>query len=94
MLEKVKLALRITASAYDDELSDLISAAKADLHIAGVEGAENDPLLSRAIITYCRVHFGSPDDYDRVKASYNEQKAQLQMATGYGFAEVDANGEG
>lgn len=94
MLEKVKLALRITASAYDNELVDLISAAKADLKIAGVEGAENDPLLSRAIITYCRVYFGSPDDYDRVKESYNEQKAQLQMATGYGFTGSDGDGEG
>lgn len=94
MLEKVKLALRLTTTAFDSELNDLISAALADLNIAGVKGAETDPLISRAVITYCRVHFGSPDDYERVKASYDEQKAQMQMATGYGFPEVTANGEG
>ena len=94
MLEKVKLALRISTSAYDNEILDLISAAKADLKIAGIQGAEDDPLSSRAVITYCRVHFGSPDDYERVKASYDEQKAQLQMATGYGFTGSDGNGEG
>jgi hypothetical protein len=29
------------------------------------------------------MRFGSPPDYDRLKASYDEQKAQLQMSTGY-----------
>lgn len=94
MLEKVKLALRLTTDAFDPELNDLIAAALADLRIAGVEAAEDDLLISRAVITYCRVHFGTPDDYDRVKASYDEQKAQLQMATGYGFPEVTADGKG
>lgn len=84
MLNKVKLALRITTNAYDDELTDLIEAAKADLGIAGVVIPETlDAIVSRAIVTYCKVHFGSPDDFDRLKASYDEQKAQLTMATGY-----------
>lgn len=42
-----------------------------------------DDLCIRAIITYVRFHFGTPDDYDRVKASYDEQKTQLMHATGY-----------
>ena len=55
-----------------------------DLGIAGVsETEEADHLVSRAIVTYCRMNFGQPDDYDRLKASYDEQKAQLSMATGY-----------
>ncbi len=84
MLEKVKLALRITTNAYDSELEDLIEAAKADLGIAGVVLPETlDAIVSRAVVTYCKVHFGSPDDFDRLKASYDEQKAQLSMATGY-----------
>lgn len=86
MLDKVKLALRLTTNAYDDELIELIEAARLDLGIAGVS-AKVDSLFSRAVITYCRVHFGSPDDYERVKAAYDEQKAQLQMATGYGLPE-------
>lgn len=87
MLKRVKLALRLTADAFDIELNDLIAAALADLKIAGVTGTEGDPLIARAVITYCRANFGSPDDYDRLKASYDEQKAQLQMATGYGLKE-------
>ena len=84
MLEKVKLALRITTTAFDSELTELITAAQLDLGIAGVVvPAEIDAIVSRAIITYCKLNFGEPDEYDRLKASYDEQKAQLSMATGY-----------
>lgn len=84
--EKAKLALRITTSAFDDEISGLIDAAKLDLKIAGVSKTqtdETDPLVERAVITYVKCHFGAPDEYDRLKASYDEQKAQLSHATGY-----------
>lgn len=84
MLELVKLALRITTDAFDTELNLLIAAAQTDLGIAGVTlPAELDPICQRAIITYCKMNFGEPDEYARLKASYDEQKAQLSMATGY-----------
>lgn len=91
MLEIVKLALRITTTAFDDELNQLIEAAKIDLGIAGVvvpttTAQELDQIIQRAIITYCKLNFGEQDRvemYDRLKASYDEQKAQLSMATGY-----------
>ena len=84
MLERAKLALRVKTDAFDAEITDLIDAAQADLKIAGISIIdEQDPLLIRAVITYCRANFGQPDDYDRLKASYDEQKAQLQTATGY-----------
>lgn len=87
MLSLVKMALRVTANAYDAELTMLIEAACLDLGVVGVtaDSAATDPLLIRAIVTYCRVNFGSPDDYDRLKASYDEQKAQLISCTGYGL---------
>ena len=84
MLESVKLAMGITVDAYDAELSDLIAAALADLGIAGVSGYQtDDPLVLMAVKTYCRMRFGSPADYDRLKAAYDEQKGQLMVATGY-----------
>lgn len=85
MLEKVKLALRITTNAFDSEINDLISAAKKDLEISGVivDDKDSDPLVNRAVTTYCKANFGEPEQYDRLKASYDEQKAQLQIATGY-----------
>jgi len=86
MLTKVKLALRISTDAFDDELTDLIEAAKLDLGIAGVQApVAPDALVARAIVTYCKLHFGDAagDEFDRLKRSYDEQKAQLSMATGY-----------
>ena len=87
MLALVKMALRITTTAFDTIISGLIEAACADLGVVGVTATteESDPLLVLAIITYCRLHFGSPDDFDRLKKSYDEQKAQLITATGYGM---------
>jgi len=87
MLEKVKLALRISTTAFDIEIQDLIAAAKTDLQIAGVVLPDPlDAVCERAIVTYCKLNFGELDRtemYERLKASYDEQKAQLSMATGY-----------
>ena len=89
MLAKVKLALRISTNTYDSELNDLIEAAKLDLGVAGVVVPQTiDALVSKAIITYCKMSFGLPEDYDRLKRSYDEQKAQLSNATGYTDWEV------
>ena len=90
MLSKVKLALRITTNAFDSELTDLIAAAQLDLGVAGVIVPPTiDELVTRAIITYCKMSFGLPEDYDRLKASYDEQKAQMSNATGYTVWEVE-----
>lgn len=84
MLEDVKTALRISTNAYDVELTGLIAAAQLDLGIAGVTLSEEiDALVKTAIISYCKCHFGDPDKFERWKACYDEQKAQLSMATGY-----------
>lgn len=87
MLEKVKLALRIMTDAFDEELEQLIAAAFIDLGIAGVLDSvrteEADAIIAQAVITYCKMNFGLPEDYDRLKRSYDEQKAQLVTATGY-----------
>ena len=84
MLEKVKTALRIKTNAYDDELTDLIASAQLDLGVAGVIVPDDvDALVTRAIITYCKMNFGLPEDADRLKRSYDEQKAQLVTCTGY-----------
>lgn len=86
LLDKAKTALRLTVSAYDDDLNDLIAAAQLDLGVAGVVlPAELDALCQRAILTYVQKGFGKPDpnEYDRLKKAYDEQKAQLATATGY-----------
>lgn len=93
MLDRVKLALLISSEDFDDELDDLIGGAVLDLNIAGVDDettvSDNptDKLVIRAIISYCGYHFelvhGTLDRADAFKKSYDEQKAQLGMATNY-----------
>lgn len=86
--DKAKAVLDITTNDFNDEIEDLVDAALADLGIAGVEPdwvSDADPLIIRAVLTYVKVNFGEPSDttYSRLKASYDEQKAALQMSTGY-----------
>ena len=93
ILIKVKTALRVSINSFDDEITDLIEAAKLDLGIAGVRNADiesgvdpTDALIIRAIVLYCKLYFGEPstaDHWKSLKDAYNEQKAQLSMSTGY-----------
>ena len=85
MLDAVKLALAITVDDFDAEIDDLIQAALYDLKTNGVNALDmqDDPLIMQAVKTYCRAHFHSPADYDRLLAAYEEQKGHLMNCTGY-----------
>lgn len=90
LLDKVKTACRVSSAAYDEELTDLIGSALADLGITDIKAAllvdtDPEPLIRKAVITYCRMNFGYQDEdaYKRLKASYDEQKSQLLMSSDY-----------
>lgn len=86
ILDDAKLAMRITTNAYNAEISRLLAAGAADLGVVDIDASDTtDALIAQALITYVRAHFGTPEDYDRLKASYDEQKAQMMTAKGYGF---------
>lgn len=84
-LADVKTALRVKTTAYDSEITSLMESATQDLGIAGVEFDTIDDVVATAIITYCKIRFWrlSDTEYRNLKKSYDEQKAQLSMATGY-----------
>ena len=90
LLDDVKVACRVTSTAYDAELNDLILAGFADIGITDVKpelltATDTVPLIKRAVLTYCKLNFGEIEDgfYDRLKASYDEQKMQLLMSSTY-----------
>lgn len=87
ILTKVKKSLRISVDAYDDELLDIIEAALLDMGIAGVAVVDvDDKLIIRAVTSYTRLHFGTIGDYgdyDKLKAIYDEQKAQMSTSSNY-----------
>lgn len=82
LLSKAKDVLDITGAYKDDEISDLLDAALLDLEIAGVNtDLLTDPLIIRAVLTYCLANFKGEEDRDSWKKVYDEQKAQLQMSS-------------
>ena len=84
LINAVKMAKRVRTDAYDTQFELLLNAAFLDLGVAGVEVPETlDALVTQASITYVLMHFGEPDNYNRLKRSYDEQKAQLATCTGY-----------
>lgn len=87
LLAKAKTALRITTDVFDEEISDILKAGYEDLVTRGVIITESEgeisPLVIRAIMTYVRYHFGEPENPDRLKASYAEQRGQLMTTTGF-----------
>ena len=92
MLNKVKLALLISTNDFDTELTDLIGAAFIDLNIGDVDPdvtviETTDPAIIRAVCSYCGYQFelmhGTLQRSEAFKKSYDEQKAQLSMATNY-----------
>jgi hypothetical protein len=78
------MAKRITTDYFDMEVERLLDAAMLDLGVAGVVlPDEIDRLVEQAAITYFLLNFGQPENYDQLKRSYDEQKAQLATKTGY-----------
>ena len=87
ILDACRSALRITATDYDDEISTLILAAKADLVRGGVTGAgavDTDPLVRTAVICYVKGMFGlDNDESNRYMAAYQSMLSALKCSSGY-----------
>lgn len=98
MLDKVKLALRLSGTAFDSEVSDIIDAAIADLRLVGIHIPEKtespgstlgDPLLDRAVVLYAKAEFGFNDDAERYRRAYDYLKCSLSLAGDY----IESEGE-
>ena len=89
LIYDAKLRLRLHTDAFNDEIGDLIDSAALDLikrnaiQESQLSDTTIDPLIKRAIMTYVRAYFGEPEDPERLKADYDEQKATLMTTTGY-----------
>lgn len=92
MLQTVKVALRISTAttAFDGEIQTLIDAAKADLALSGVKEVDTtDPLIARAVVTYCKANFGWDNaEAERLQKAYDMIKSHLTMAADYNGGDV------
>ena len=88
IFDDVKTALRISNTAFDSEIADLIDAARADLMLAGILPAKandnNDPLIKRAITVYVKANFGwNNPDAEKLQQSYAMIKGHLALSQEY-----------
>ena len=83
-----ELASLLAAGAHDLEIAGVILPGSVDFTVGTDDAVTDnsdltDPLVLRAILTYVRMHFGSPPDYQQLRDSYDLQKCQLMHADGY-----------
>ena len=97
-----ELCMLMDAGARDLQLAGIVLPGTVSF-AATEQGMQDnstltDALVMRAIFTYVRAHFGSPDDYERLVEAYSTQKTQLMHATDYTDygeePEPDPDGEG
>lgn len=96
LLDKVKTALRVSGTAFDGEVADLIDAAKADLQGAGVRVVDTDSLHVQAIICFCKARYGyeDPQQADRFWAAYEQHKIHLAIRAGVSDTADDGSSDG
>jgi len=91
LFNEVKMYLRIDSSdiAFDGEIQDLIDASQMDLVEVGIEttivyATITDPLIKRAITTYCKANFGYENDSaDQLNEAYLKIKIFLMNNPDY-----------
>lgn len=90
LLDDIKKSLRISHDVLNDEISDLIEEARADLILSGVssvivEAEPNvDPLIKRAIKLYAKIDFEEDKDKsEKYQRSYDLLKQHLSLSTDY-----------
>ena len=87
MFEKIKSALRVDDSELDEEIQDTIQAAVADMKLCGIiesKIVETDPIIFRAVKTFCKSEFSTDEkEASRLKESYESIRNHLCLSIWY-----------
>lgn len=86
--DDVKAEVKVkNTTAYDNEVSELIASAKADLILSGLSETkvlETETLIARAIKLYAKANFGLDNpDSEKYQARYDSLKTHLCLSTDY-----------
>lgn len=91
MLDACRDALRIPAYVYDydDEIADLIAAARASMRAGGVSPEkakdDSDGTVRLAVKVFCKANFGMDNpDADRYAHTFEELVTLMRGASEYG----------
>ena len=87
IIDKVKLALRISHTALDSDILDTIQTARLELIRAGVleeKANSDDELINMAIKTYClSAYCNDKKMAERYDESFKYQLDNLRKSSGY-----------
>lgn len=86
--DDIKVMLRVTDDAFDDEIDGLICYAKADMIRVGIDpdivNSDENALVNMAIGSYCKANFGFDLDRheaNRLNSSYRQIVCDLMNST-------------
>lgn len=85
IMEKVKLALRISHNLLNGEINDVITSAREELKRAGVSAEKadsNDEIIETAIKTYALAYYATTKDAERYEESFKYQCDCLRKSFG------------
>lgn len=83
LINVAKSALRLTTTALDDEISDEVDACLLRLHLAGADGAEEDPLVKDAVRAYVRWQHDFCGRGDEWKTCFEELRDTMGLSDEY-----------
>lgn len=87
LIDKIKVALRISHTKLDDEITDLIATAKAEMERAGIIADkidEEDELIVDAIKVFCKYNMASDEKQrDGFFVSWTYQLDNLRKTSAY-----------
>ena len=83
LLDVAKTALRLSTTALDSEISDEIDACLLRLHLAGAEGADEDPLVKDAVRSYVRWQHDFCGRGEEWKTCFEEIRDAMGLADDY-----------
>ncbi|MGN0179571.1 MAG: hypothetical protein ACI4DY_09045 [Monoglobaceae bacterium] len=84
LIDEVKLNLRRTSNALDEEIRADINAAYADMKRVGINTADSkNPLIVKAIKLYCRWQTNFAGLGDRYQANYESLRDSMALSAAY-----------
>lgn len=93
MVEKIKLAIRVSGEALNDEILDCINACYADMNRVGIvvynneknvlENKEKDPLIIQCQKLHARWHFNFENQAERYEKAYCAMRDAISLDGDY-----------
>lgn len=80
---KIKNRIRVKTTKADEEVTDLIEAAKMDMAKEGIYGDADNPLYFQAMVLYCKAYYGYDEKTEQFQEAYKSLKNSMALSGDY-----------